>query len=926
MKQILFVLIFLGVPILVGAQQITGAEYFFDRDPGIGMGQPIGLNSGDTITINSDIPTDGLSPGMHNLYVRFTMGDTAWSIQEGGAFYIEPSAESFSASELAGAEYFFDRDPGIGQGTPLSFQVSDTLDLMHNISVNSLSPGMHRLYVRYRDSNGQPGLYEGNPFYVQPIHVNDSAIRISQAEYYFDNDPGIGNGQPLELTPRDTLDWAGRVSVEGLVTGMHRLFLRFQDAQGAWSLYEGGTFYVQQQPLSAEKIPITQMEYFLNDDPGAGRATGYPITKGDTIEVLVEAALGEMSFGDHAIGMRVKDSLGRWSMTRGDSFQIKDCQPPLKPALPLGATSLCPNPSDTGYVTESTHHAEGYEWKLYPPEAGEITGEDTTARVAWNNLYTGQAWIMVRGINNCAPGPYSDSLLVTIYEAPDKPVIEVLEGPVVCRGDTARLTSSPAAAYLWSNGATTQTISITEGGQYSLVIQNEAGCTSLPADSLEITLNELPQPDLGKDTSIAGDQTMVLDPGDFNTYLWNDNSTESTLTVSQPGLYWVEVTDGFGCSNRDSIRIYGYYSDTTMVYKNICNGQSYAGYTETGTYFITRIDRYGRDSIIQLHLSVNPNYLMEDTLRLCQGDTGLWRGNLITQAGNYTDSLLTTQGCDSVYRLTCMTSSSYQFNHTATICQGRSYFWRGNSYSKTGMYYDSLLTHHGCDSIYRLALMAYPSYYFQETAAICEGETYLWHGQQYQNSGVYGDSLVTIHGCDSSYRLTLTVYEKPEVYLGPDQTITTEQSLVLDPGSFESYLWQDRSTSRTFTVVGSEYLPGDHEFWVEVTDEHACQATDVVTITIQNASGLGQSETNSKIRIYPNPARNQLNIECLGLEREATFIQCIAADGRVVYNKQLAPGKKRSIHKMDIGGWPSGMYTIQIISGGKPYIRRLIIE
>ena len=166
MKQILFVLIFLGVPILVGAQQITGAEYFFDRDPGIGMGQPIGLNSGDTITINSDIPTDGLSPGMHNLYVRFTMGDTAWSIQEGGAFYIEPSAESFSASELAGAEYFFDRDPGIGQGTPLSFQVSERLAIDASF-----------LYVRFEEvqasydsyiENGQvvpfEGTYKSNAF------------------------------------------------------------------------------------------------------------------------------------------------------------------------------------------------------------------------------------------------------------------------------------------------------------------------------------------------------------------------------------------------------------------------------------------------------------------------------------------------------------------------------------------------------------------------------------------------------------------------------------------------------------------------------------------------------------------------------------------------------------------------------------------
>ncbi len=41
----------------------------------------------------------------------------------------------------------------------------------------------------------------------------------------------------------------------------------------------------------------------------------------------------------------------------------------------------------------------------------------------------------------------------------------------------------------------------------------------------------------------------------FSSYLWSDNSTEETITVQQPGNYWLEVKDQFGCIGRDSITI-----------------------------------------------------------------------------------------------------------------------------------------------------------------------------------------------------------------------------------------------------------------------------------------------------------------------------------------------------------------------------------
>lgn len=60
---------------------------------------------------------------------------------------------------------------------------------------------------------------------------------------------------------------------------------------------------------------------------------------------------------------------------------------------------------------------------------------------------------------------------------------------------------------------------------------------------------------LGRDTTLCQGETLVLDPGPFASYLWQDNSTRPTFTVSQPGIYQVRVTDPFNCESSDSIRV-----------------------------------------------------------------------------------------------------------------------------------------------------------------------------------------------------------------------------------------------------------------------------------------------------------------------------------------------------------------------------------
>jgi hypothetical protein len=177
----------------------------------------------------------------------------------------------------------------------------------------------------------------------------------------------------------------------------------------------------------------------------------------------------------------------------------------------------------------------------------------------------------------------------------------------------------------------------------------------------------------------------------------------------------------------------------------------------------------GCDSTITLHLTVHPTYEFVTNAEICDNETYSWRGNDYSTAGTYNDNLLSQYGCDSVYVLNLTVHPTYEFTENADICEGDDYLWHGNNYNLAGTYYDSLLTQHGCDSVYILNLNVHPHYEFVTDAEICDNQTYTWRGNDYSIAGTYYDSFLSQYGCDSVYVLNLTV--KPTYLTVTDTTI-----------------------------------------------------------------------------------------------------------------------------------------------------------
>ncbi len=108
------------------------------------------------------------------------------------------------------------------------------------------------------------------------------------------------------------------------------------------------------------------------------------------------------------------------------------------------------------------------------------------------------------------------------------------------------------ATYLWSTGATTQTIVVNSAGTYSVQV-TQGGCTG--NDAINITVNPSPVVNLGPDATICAGSSITLDAGNAGaTYLWSTGATTQTILVNTAGTYSVQVTQG-GCTGNDAINI-----------------------------------------------------------------------------------------------------------------------------------------------------------------------------------------------------------------------------------------------------------------------------------------------------------------------------------------------------------------------------------
>lgn len=246
---------------------------------------------------------------------------------------------------------------------------------------------------------------------------------------------------------------------------------------------------------------------------------------GDTIQSLVVSSSGEYS-------VTVSDVNG---CTGEDSIEVTE-EESLMPEI---------NPADPGFCPgENVELSVGAGFETYLWSTGE---ESSTIMVDSAGVYE----ITVVDQDGCSG---TASVEVVEYDSP-QPMIS--GDDEICWDGSIELDAGDGfIGYIWDSGEAERIIEVQSGGLYSVTVTDENSCTGVA--EFEVDQLDQPNPEIsGKLDICTGEETEIGLTEVFESYLWSDNSSASTLLINEAGQYSVTVTDGSGCTAEVSFEIIG---------------------------------------------------------------------------------------------------------------------------------------------------------------------------------------------------------------------------------------------------------------------------------------------------------------------------------------------------------------------------------
>ncbi|MDI9257892.1 T9SS type A sorting domain-containing protein [Flavobacterium sedimenticola] len=304
--------------------KITQAEYFWDNDPGEGQGISLlafdgNFNQAIETVFNSTANLPAV--GNHVLGLRVKANDGNWGPVYRKFFRLSQNNNTNLSLKITQAEYFWDNDPGVGQGTALlafDGNFNQAMETVFTNNANLPSVGNHVLGLRVKANDGNWSPVYRKVFRLSQNNNTNLSLKITQAEYFWDNDPGIGQGTALLA-----FDGNFNQAIETIFTssaslpaiGNHVLGLRVKADDGNWGTVFRKVFRLSENNNTNNLVKLTQAEYFWNTDPGQGNGLAMVAFDGnfsDAMETILSTNASLPSSGVNLLNVRAKASDGNW--------------------------------------------------------------------------------------------------------------------------------------------------------------------------------------------------------------------------------------------------------------------------------------------------------------------------------------------------------------------------------------------------------------------------------------------------------------------------------------------------------------------------------------------------------------------------------------------------------------------------------------
>jgi hypothetical protein len=442
-----------------------------------------------------------------------------------------------------------------------------------------------------------------------------------------------------------------------------------------------------------------------------------------------------------------------------------------------------------------------YQWSL---NSGQFLGSSTMPTVS----FIPQADTLALTVT--ATNAQGCSATGTTYVLVNRPPFATItaSGPTTfCTGGSVTLTASSAPSYHWSNGATTQSITVSTAGSYTVTASNPNGCGSTSVPTVVAIVD--PTVSITADGPLnfceGGSVTLTANAG--ASYLWTTGATTRSIVVTQGGLYRVTVTNANGCSAT---------SAPTVV---TVNALPAATVTASGP---TTFCAGG---------SV--------TLTASSGASYLWSNGAITpsitanSSGSYSVTVTSAAGCSATSAATAVTVNPVPAPHIVVAQQYSSLAPSGFILAQVG----GGNTYTYCGSFITVGL-----------TALGGGPGALVHWSSGQStphitvtqSGVYTVTMTNAEGCSADDTVVVNINPYPTATItagGPLDVCPNGGSVVLTANAADSYLWSNGATTRS--IVATQ--PGDYH--VAVTIGGCTANSSDVTVTTRSAGVIAGGRT-----------------------------------------------------------------------------------
>jgi len=594
---------------------------------------------------------------------------------------------------------------------------------------------------------------------------------------------------------------------------------------------------------SVDVIGLLYPQIFLGPD-------SLHLCNGQAFDIILDPELAEYQWQDYSYANEYHiTTTGQYSVTAtnecGDAVDSIDVIFHLAPVFDLGAdTMICPG-QPSFLLDPGEFWNANYLWQ----DGSALPEYYVTMDGTYSALIT----------NNC--GTYSDTITVDFNNG--LPLLDLGPDLSLCPGEQIELSTNISDVhFMWQDSSTANSILVSLPGWYSVFISDAC---SFSSDSIYISLeNNPPELILPSQLNLCIGDSILLDAGITGvSYLWSNGTTAQTLLVKSADEYYLTVSNACGI-DIDTIHI--------------------------------------------LNAGLPPSVALGNDIEFCQGEivilspqstnvsTWLWSDGSnspdfsITTAGNI--SVIASNSCgvtfDTITAILLPPVPTLSLGPDTAFCSGSSVsfsinnsnveiLWSNGSQDQQlevftpGQYSATVSNQCGNanDTVDVSLLPDAPAFDLGADQSICPGEiitidpeipnvNYLWQDGSdlttYSTTQTDTIILTLSNACGSDID-TLYVYEStegPMVDLGSDVMACVGDTVILNSNiSGVDYLWQNGSTSSSFTTINSG------AFIIEVSN-NCGNDTDTILVDISAtipSSYLGADTmlcSGSSLKLTPN--------------------------------------------------------------------------